>query len=121
MLLTFPTRLKGLWHIMGKNRRIPGRVFRHGMSTNEFIHPTVRLRGYGRVASHPAVAGYSLEEQNGEYNWKGHSGQKCRGPRIDSTGSMVSHIIPEAELSVREAQLLGISLCTNVGKGGLIG
>jgi hypothetical protein len=99
---------------MGKKRRIPGSIFRHGMSTNEFIHPTVRLRGYGRVTGHPAVAGYSLEEENGEYYWKSRAGQKCSGPRIDSIDSMESYIIPEAELSVREAQLLGISLSTNV-------
>lgn len=95
---------------MGKTPRIPGSSFRHGMSTNEFIHPTVRLRGYGRVTGHPAVTGYSLTEENGEYIWKSPSEGRVNRSRVDSTDSMESYMIPEAGLSAREAQLLGISL-----------
>lgn len=95
---------------MGKEPRISGTVFRHGMLTNEFIHPTVRLRGYGRIAARPPVTGYSLAKEDDEYKWMRNPGQRYNGPREDSTESMKPFTIPEATLSVREAQSLGISL-----------
>ncbi|CAM1506157.1 Fc.00g057980.m01.CDS01 [Cosmosporella sp. VM-42] len=101
---------KGLWRLMGHKIRVPGSWYRDGMLTNESIHITARLRGYGSARGTPAVPGYTLKEGEGStFKWEMNPATGRSGRRVRSFDSMGPPAIPEATLTDREAQLLGIS------------
>ncbi|OAA58807.1 hypothetical protein ISF_06590 [Cordyceps fumosorosea ARSEF 2679] len=97
--------VKGLWPLMGRHTRVPNVQAAEGKRTNESVHVTARLRGYGSSRGRPAVPGHSLEPREGSFVWRRDGSQS-------SDGGDESFILHEAALSSREAQLLGISLAT---------
>ncbi len=104
---------KGLWRLMGRETRVPGSSYQFGFNTNESVHVTARLRGYGRLPGQPAVPGYKQVEKDGAFSWVKHQETSWGvGKKVPSWGSMAPPplTVPEAPLSQREAELLGISL-----------
>ncbi|KAF2461969.1 hypothetical protein BDY21DRAFT_375870 [Lineolata rhizophorae] len=97
--------------LMGHKSRVPGYYPKDGMKTNEEIHPSVRLRGYGKKRSDSAIPGFHCaSNQDGAFSWvedSKHSRPLLR--RSDSEASNVYRTIPEAKMDEFEAQLLGVS------------
>ncbi|KEY65493.1 hypothetical protein S7711_09284 [Stachybotrys chartarum IBT 7711] len=95
----------GIWHLLGTKTRQPGKYAKSGMVTNEWIHPTVRIRNYGMGTHDPVIKGYShVTEPNGRVFWE--SGNMHNGG--GSSNEVLR--VPEAPWGDLEAYLLGIEL-----------
>ncbi|KAI0152955.1 hypothetical protein GGR57DRAFT_468430 [Xylariaceae sp. FL1272] len=98
----------GFWRLLGRHTRQPGQYFEFGLATNETIHATVRLRGYGMDKGNPAIVGYQVRaEPDQSFTW--HRGQD-RVSTNSSGGSMEPLTIREEPLGLYEAWLHGVSL-----------
>lgn len=95
--------VKGLWWLMGRSIRVPNIEVAHGKRTNEEVHETARLRGYGSSHGSSVVAGHSVERQGGFFVWR-------RDESHPSESDAEARILREAVISPREAHLLGISM-----------
>jgi hypothetical protein len=95
----------GFSALIGWRTRKPISHYRDRMKTNEKVHPTVRLRGYGVNRHDAAIPGFHVEERHGRYVWVQGSG---RTGSTGSNGSMEPATIEESELGELEARLLGI-------------
>lgn len=93
---------KGLWRLLGRKERIPNSSAAHGKRTNECVHVSARLRGYGSCRGTSAVPGHILEENGNYFVWKRDGLQSSDDNGLPS--------LAEAVLSEREAHLLGISV-----------
>ncbi|OTA99303.1 hypothetical protein M426DRAFT_89419 [Hypoxylon sp. CI-4A] len=97
----------GLWGLLGRHTRQPGQYVRSGKLTNETIHVTARLRGYGLEPGHPVIDGYSIEKGPGQtYSWR----RDAQGPATGSSDSENVVSIDEEPFGDYEAFLHGISL-----------
>ncbi|KAI1097259.1 hypothetical protein F4804DRAFT_183560 [Jackrogersella minutella] len=95
----------GLWILLGRHIRQPGQYSEDRRVTNETIHASVRLRGYGLEANHKAIAGYSIRaEPDQTYSW--HRDDE-NSHTLDSKGS-INFI--EEPLGEYEAWLHGVNI-----------
>lgn len=95
--------VKGLWRLMGRSTRIPNSSPTQGKRTNETVHVTARLRGYGSSHGQEVVPGHGLERQSDNFVWKRNQSQPLTTPSD-------SGVLREEVLTPREAHLLGISV-----------
>ncbi|KAJ3490330.1 hypothetical protein NLG97_g5804 [Lecanicillium saksenae] len=95
--------VKGLWRLMGRKTRVPNHAVPLGKRTNESVHITARLRGYGSSRGEPAVPEHRLEARGNAFIWR-----KQEVP-FQSNGEE-SPALLEAAMSRREAHLLGLSV-----------
>jgi hypothetical protein len=90
---------KGWWKFLGWRKRVPNEKHTETQKTNEEIHPTVQLRGFGATRPEEAVAKHKFikSQLGGTDSWS-QSSQSSGGSRE----------IPMPKLTPIEVHLLGL-------------
>ena len=123
-------RAHGYEHLIGRAAPNPGRIVdSESNSPAVDIHSTVRLRGYGRTSSDPAVPGYRLASESGSNRWVRTNESTSKygkiisrtWPTVKSYDNTPNHVrrstwpktapvLEEAPIGELEARLLGLTV-----------
>lgn len=100
---------KGVMTFMGYEPRKPGRYAPPGTRTNEEIHISIRLRGYGTTKGSRPMPGLRYEQSLGE-SIKWTSCRNWSSEESNGSGTENRVVISEAPIGALEAALHNISL-----------